>query len=682
MNSKPINILLIEDNPEIVSLIRELLTGAGTEMFTLNWADRLSTGLKQLANGGVDLILLDLGLPDSQGFGTFTRTYDQAQQLPILVLTGNGDEMLAGMAMQAGAQDYLIKGQIGGNILIKAIKYAIERKGLEKVLQRSCQELEQRVAERTSELSRANVELCAEIAKHKQAREELQKEKEKFRVLSDESPLGVSLIGKKGEYNYVNRKFVEMFGYTLKEIPIGREWFRKAYPDNEYRDQVISAWITAVKETKTGQTNILIYTVTCKDGSKKVIQFLPVKMDTGDQIVIYEDITAQRKLEAQLIQSQKMEAIGRLAGGVAHDFNNIITVINNLAQLALMTLKQADPLRKDLEEIKKAGDRAASLTSQLLAFSRKQVLQPRVLDLNGVIIDMNSMIKHLVGEDVEVKMILAPELGRIKADQGQIEQVIMNLVINARDAMPGVGKITIETASIHLDEPYGCEHGVELKPSPHVMLGISDTGIGMDTKIKSHIFEPFFTTKEKRGGTGLGLSTIYGIVKQTGGWIWVYSEPGQGTTFKVYLPEILSNAEAAGKKVPAPFKVLDGSETVLVVEDDKAILNLTRKILKLYGYNVLGAQDGEEAIKVGEAQAGSIHLMLTDVVMPGMNGRELAERITLLYPETKVLYMSGYTDDAISHLGVLEPGMEFIEKPFSPESLALKVRKVLDASRN
>jgi two-component system cell cycle sensor histidine kinase/response regulator CckA len=681
MNSEPINILLIEDNPEIARLIRELLTEAGTPMFTLNWADRLSTGLKQLANGGVDLILLDLGLPDSQGFDTFTRTYDQAQQLPILVLTGNGDEMLAGMAMQAGAQDYLIKGQIGGNILIKAIKYAIERKGLEKVLQKSCQELEQGVAERTSELSRANVELCTEIAKHKQARDELQKEKEKFRVLTDESPLGVSLIGEKGEYKYVNRKFVEMFGYTLKEIPTGREWFRKAYPDNEYRNQVISAWITAVKETKTGQTNILIYTVTCKDGSKKVIQFLPVKMNTGEQIVIYEDITAQRKLEAQLIQSQKMEAVGRLAGGVAHDFNNIITVINNLAQLALMTLKQADPLRKDLEEIKKAGDRAASLTSQLLAFSRKQVLQPRVLDLNGVIIDMNSMIKHLIGEDFEMKTILTPELGRIKADQGQIEQVIMNLVINARDAMPEGGKITIETANTHLDEAYACEHGIELKPGPHVMLGISDTGIGMDKKTKSQIFEPFFTTKEKGGGTGLGLSTIYGIVKQTGGWIWVYSEPGQGTTFKVYLPEVVSKVEP-GKRVPAPFKVLDGSETVLVVEDDKTILNLTRKILKLYGYNVLEAQDGEDALKVSEAHKDSIHLMLTDVVMPGMNGRELAERITLLYPKTKVLFMSGYTDDAISHLGVLEPGMEFIEKPFSPESLALKVRKVLDASRN
>ena len=681
MNSEPINILLIEDDSENARMIRELLTEAGTTMFTLNWVDRLSIGLKQLAKGGVDLILLDLGLPDSQGFDTFTRIYDQAQQLPILVLTGNGDEMLAAMVMQAGAQDYLIKGQINVNILIKAIKYAIERKGLEKVLQKSHQELEQRVAERTSELSRVNAELCTEIAKHKQARDELQKEKEKFRVLTDESPLGVSLISEKGEYNYVNRKFVEMFGYTLKEIPTGREWFKKAYPDNEYRNKAISAWIATVKETKTGQTSILIYTVTCKDGSKKVIQFLPVKMDTGEQIVIYEDVTAQGKLKAQLIQSQKMEAIGRLAGGVAHDFNNIITVINNLAQLALMTLKQADPLRKDLEEIKKAGDRAASLTCQLLAFSRKQVLQPRVLDLNGVIIDMNSMINRLIGEDVEMKTILASELGRIKADQGQIEQVIMNLVINARDAMAGAGKITIETASIYLDEAYACGHGVELKPGPHVMLRISDTGIGMDTKIKSHIFEPFFTTKEKRGGTGLGLSTIYGIVKQTGGWIWVYSEPGHGTTFKVYLPEIVSKAEP-GKRVPAPFKVLDGSETVLVVEDDKTILNLVRKILKMYGYNVLEAQDGEDALKVSEAHEDPIHLMLTDVVMPGMNGRELAERIRLLYPNTKVLFMSGYTDDAISHLGVLEPGMEFIEKPFSPESLALKVRKTLDASRN
>ncbi|MBU0987232.1 MAG: PAS domain S-box protein, partial [Proteobacteria bacterium] len=625
MNPEPINILLIEDNPGDARLIRELLTEAGTAMFTLEWVDQLSTGLKRLANGGVDLILLDLGLPDSQGFDTFTRTYDQGRHLPIVVLTGNSDETLAVKAMQAGAQDYLIKGKVDGNLLIRVMRYAIERKGLEKVLQKSHQELERRVAERTSELSRVNVELRTEIAEHKQAekmlkesekrfrqvaenskewiwevdalglytyaspvvekilgytseeivgkkhfydlfhpeereqikkaafemfamkkpfrefinlnchkkgdtvwlltsgvpiidrkgklvgyrgvdaditehkeaRDELQKEKEKFRVLTEESPLGVSLIDEEGEYKYVNRKFVEMFGYSLKEIPTGREWFAKAYPDDEYRNQAISAWITAVKETKVGQTSPLIYTVTCKDGSKKLIQFLPVKMNTGDQIIIYEDITAQRKMEAQLLQSQKMEAVGRLAGGVAHDFNNILTVINNLSQLALMTLKKADPLRKDLEEIKKAGDRAASLTRQLLAFSRKQVLQPRVLDLNRVIIDMNNMIKRLIGEDVEMKTILTPELGRVKADSGQIEQVIMNLVINARDAMPGGGKITIETASMHLDEAYAGEHGVELKPGPHVMLGISDTGIGMDKETRSHIFEPFFTTKEK-----------------------------------------------------------------------------------------------------------------------------------------------------------------------------------------
>ncbi|HUU41556.1 MAG TPA: response regulator [Desulfatiglandales bacterium] len=677
MSNKTANILLIEDNPGDARLIRELFAEAGGAMFTLEWVDQLSTGLKCLANGGTDLVLLDLGLPDSQGFDTFTRAYDQAQHLPIVVLTGHNDKMLADRAMRAGAQDYLIKGQIDGNLLIRAVRYAIERKGLKKVLQKSHEELERRVAERISELARVNVELRTEITKHKQAREDLQREKEKFRVLVEESPLGVSLIVKDGDYKYVNPKFVDMFGYTLEEIPTGQEWFKKAYPDKEYRNQVISAWITAVEETKVGQARTLIYTATCKDGSKKVIRFLPVMMEEGDQLVIYEDITEQKKLEAQLIQAQKMEAIGRLAGGVAHDFNNILTVIIGVSELALMKLKQSDPLRQDLEQIKKAGERAASLTHQLLAFSRKQMLQAKVLDLNGVVIDMHNMLNRLIEEDVDLKTILAPELGLVKADPGQIEQVIMNLVVNARDAMPPGGKITIETANVYLNEAYGREHDVKLKPGPYVMLGISDTGIGMDKETKSHIFEPFFTTKEKDSGTGLGLSTVYGIVKQTGGYIWAYSEPGQGTTFKIYLPGVSRKAEPV-KRIPTSLKGRRGSETVLLVEDDDWVRKLTKRTLQEHGYQILEAEHGGEALRITEKYEEPIHLLFTDVVMPGMSGRELAERIQSIRPEIKILYMSGYTNNAIIRHGVLTSEVNFIEKPFLPDGLAGKVREVLD----
>jgi len=299
---------------------------------------------------------------------------------------------------------------------------------------------------------------------------------------------------------------------------------------------MISTWISDLKEVKSGDTRPRKFTVTCKDGTKKVIQFLAVTMETGGHFVIYEDITKEKKLEAQLIQAQKMEAIGLLAGGVAHDFNNILTTIIGNASLLLMRLDEEDPMREDIVEIKSAGDRAASLTSQLLAFSRKQPLRLVVLNLNEVITGMSKMLKRLIGENVKVEAVSKPDLMKVKVDPGQMEQLIMNLAINAKDAMPQGGKLTIETTNVYLDEAYWQEHDVEAKPGPYVMLAVSDTGMGMDKETKSHIFEPFFTTKEKGVGTGLGLSTVYGIVKQIGGYIWVYSEPGQGTTFRIYLP--------------------------------------------------------------------------------------------------------------------------------------------------
>jgi two-component system, cell cycle sensor histidine kinase and response regulator CckA len=382
------------------------------------------------------------------------------------------------------------------------------------------------------------------------------------------------------------------------------------------------------------------------------------------------------RLEEQLQQAQKMEAVGRLAGGVAHDFNNLLTVINGYSQLILDRLPADDPMRTHASQIKNAGDRAASLTRQLLAFSRKQVLAPQVLDMNRVVAGIDKMLRRLIGEDIELATVCHPHLSRVKADPGQIEQVIMNLAVNARDAMPQGGRLTIETDNVDLDTNYPGQRTV-IVPGAYVMLAVSDTGTGMSPETKSRIFEPFFTTKEQGKGTGLGLATVYGIVKQSGGYIWVYSEPGKGTTFKIYLPHAEGVAEEA-KEVEERSRAAGGSETVLVVEDNEAVLSFVRGVLKARGYTLLEASGSEEALKVMESYSEPIHLLLTDVVMARMSGPELAAKLAPLHPEARVLYMSGYTDDAIVHHGVLDAGTYFLQKPFISETLTRKIREVLD----
>jgi PAS domain S-box-containing protein len=415
-----------------------------------------------------------------------------------------------------------------------------------------------------------------------------------------------------------------------------------------------------------------------KDGSEVPVEvsLSYVEIDDGVfAIAFVSDISQRKRLEEQLLHAQKMEAVGRLAGGVAHDFNNMLTVISGYNRMILDELSTLDPLRGYAEEILKAADRAAALTNQLLAFSRRQIMQPRVINVNAVLIQTQKMLQRLIGEDIELVLDLGVNVGNIKADPGHVEQAIVNLAVNARDAMPMGGHLRIETSNVALDEHYAKTH-MGVKPGEFTMIAVSDDGHGMDAETRRHIFEPFFTTKEKGKGTGLGLATVYGIVKQTGGDIWVYSEPGQGTTFKLYFPRVLEPlSESSGADPSATRR--SGGETVLVVEDEQAVRDLTVRILQQLGYTILTASSGAQALEISAAHEGHIDLLLTDVVMPNMSGRQLADQILESRPDTRILFLSGYTENTVVHHGVLDAGVDFLPKPFSRENLSRKLREVL-----
>ncbi len=390
-----------------------------------------------------------------------------------------------------------------------------------------------------------------------------------------------------------------------------------------------------------------------------------------------EDVTERRALEQQLRQAQKMEAVGRLAGGIAHDFNNLLMVISGYSEFLLGQIGDDPGMRGHAQEIANAAARATSLTRQLLAFSRKQMLDPKIVDLNGVVAENGKMLTRVIGEDIDLVMVPGPDIGAVKADPGQIEQVIMNLAVNARDAMPHGGKLTIETANVTLDANYARFHA-PVKPGDYVMLAISDTGMGMDADTQAHIFEPFYTTKGLKG-TGLGLSTVYGIVKQSEGYIWLYSEAGKGTSFKIYLPRFSATGEVpALQPALAQEQSSPGHETILLVEDEENLRRLARQSLENQGYHVVDAPDGATAIQISQAHKGPIHLLLTDVIMPGMNGRELANKVSPTRPEMRVLYMSGYTENHIGHNGTLDEGITLLQKPFTLPALKAKVREMLD----
>jgi PAS domain S-box-containing protein len=517
--------------------------------------------------------------------------------------------------------------------------------------------------------------VALDITERKRAEDALRANERRLRTLFETVNLIVLMLDANARVDYVNPYFLSLTGYTRDEA-FGSNWLERFLPKAQ-QAELSSVFLELLENDFHPHYQNPIVT---KAGEERMISWHNTVLrdaqgrPTGT-LSIGEDITEHQRLEEQFRQAQKMEAVGRLAGGVAHDFNNLLTVITSYSTLLLDDMGAADSRREDLEEIRKAATGAAGLTRQLLAFSRQQVLEPKVLDLNAVVAGAGKMLQRLIGEDVALVTVLAPDLGSVKADPGQIEQVIMNLAVNARDAMPDGGKLTIETVNVELGDAYTQEHR-PVSPGPYVLLSVSDTGTGMDESTKAHLFEPFFTTKEKGKGTGLGLATVYGIVKQSGGFIWVYSEPGHGTTFKMYLPRV--NEPAMDLHQGQTPESVRGTETILLAEDAAGVRAVAREVLKRNGYAVIEAADGQAALALAAAHAGPIHLLVTDVIMPEMSGRQLADRLREGRPELKVLFVSGYTDDAIVRHGILEPGIAFLQKPFTPESLARKVRAVLD----
>jgi hypothetical protein len=515
----------------------------------------------------------------------------------------------------------------------------------------------------------------ADSTKNKDMLGSFQKSEQMVLALLDSATQAIVSIDRTGRIVLTNHRAEEMFGYSQGELlgerieillPDSKRSTHRADRDDYFARPRIRPM--GIGMDLAGRR---------KDGKEFPVEVSLSYLEMPEgffAIAFVSDISQRKQLEDQLMHAQKMEAVGRLAGGVAHDFNNMLTVISGYNRMILDELSTLDPLRGYAEEILKAADRAGALTNQLLAFSRRQIMKPRVMNMNSVIEQTDKMLRRLIGEDIDLVFGLNPDAGNIRADPGHLEQALMNLAVNARDAMPMGGRLTIETANARLDENYARTH-MGVTPGDFVMIAVSDTGIGMDAETKRRIFEPFFTTKEKGKGTGLGLATVYGMIKQAGGDIWVYSEPGRGTTFKLYFPRV---KEAVTDLPGADSDLPQGSnETILVVEDEKAVRDLTVRMLQRLGYSVLIAAGGSEAIEISAAHPGRIALLLTDVVMPNIGGRQLADTLAATRPDMKVIYLSGYTENTVIHHGVLDAGIEFLPKPFSREVLAKKIREVL-----
>src|SRR5213593_2332221 len=636
----PLRLLLVEDSEDDARLLVRELTRGGFEP-VVERVETASTMRAALDRQPWDVVVGDYSLPHFGGAAALELLRDSGLDVPFIIVSGTIGEEKAVAAMKAGASDYVSKDNL------KRLVPVIEREVREAAGRRERHRTE--AALRASEVS--------------------------YSTLVEHSPVGIYRSNREGRFLSVNAALDRILGHAPAAEVLQLDMARDVYADPAERRRLLE------RDTYTDrQYDEVEATWKRKDGARLTVQLSVRAVRQGARVEYYEtfvrDVTEQRRLQQQLVQSQKMEAVGRLAGGIAHDFNNLLTVITSYSDLLLQDLGGEDPKREDVEQVRKAAEGAAALTRQLLAFSRQQVLAPRVVSLSVVVQGVEKMLRRVIGEDVDLVTALDLNVGSVKADVGQLEQVLMNLAVNARDAMPTGGKLTIETANVEHDPDYAREREATLLRR-FVMLAVSDTGIGMDEATKARIFEPFFTTKEPGKGTGLGLATVYGIVQQAGGFIWVYSEPGHGTTFKIYLPQV--EAPLEGRAVgAAPGDLPRGTETILLVEDAAAVRAVTRQVLERQGYTVLEAAHGAAALQTAAGHPGPIHLLLTDVVMPVLSGRQLADQLARLRPDAKVLYASGYTDDAVVRHGVLEAGISYLQKPFTADSLARKVREVLD----
>jgi PAS domain S-box-containing protein len=539
------------------------------------------------------------------------------------------------------------------------------------------QALTEELEEQATELETANRELAGALREAEAARELAKGSEARYRTLFDANPMPI-LVFDRGTLGIlaVNASAVREYGYSEEEL------LGMTVADIRPAEDVPAlqaALATARRELR----RIHAARHRREDGHLMDVEVtvLPIRFggNPDAELVLINDVTERRRLEARLRQAQKMEAVGQLAGGVAHDFNNLLTVITSYSELLLGDLPEESPMREDIEQIAEAARRAATLTRQLLAFSRQQVLRPQVLALNGVVTGLEKMLRRLVREDIEIVTALDPQLDAVKADPGQVEQVIVNLVVNARDAMASGGTLTIETANVELDEAFVARHSdAGMEPGPYVMLAVTDTGTGMTPEVQAHLFEPFFTTKAQGHGTGMGLSTVYGIVKQSGGYIWVQSEVGKGTSFQVYLPRVAATPEECPEE-ECEAGTLGGNETVLLVEDDNGLRAVACRVMRKYGYQVIEARNGQEALDICGRHDGRIDIVVTDMVMPEMSGAELVQRMEACNPQIRVLFMSGYTRDVVARESIMREGSGFIEKPFTPDDLAMKVREVIEA---
>ena len=635
-------LLLVEDQADFAAVVRLMLQNSD-RTWEISEVDRLAPALERLAGGGIEAVLLDLRLPDAIGFEAVDRVVALYPDIPVVVMTSY-DRTLAADALGRGAQDYIIKGEVNPTLLSRALTYALMRKSAEVALRRSDARF------------RAAVEGSLDAVGILSAVRDRSGRVTDF-VLADINRNAERLLARPRDA-VVSRRLSEL-------------WPAEAVGPFLQRSVSVMAQGQALEEE---------LSVALPGMAPRWFHHQIVPLEDGVSIAL-RDTTARHekeddlhRREEQLRQSQKMEAIGRLAGGVAHDFNNLLTVIRGHGELVLRRLEEEHPLRRNLQEIGLAAERASALTHQLLAFSRKQVLQPRTLDLAEVLDRMETLLQRMIGEDVELVTRRRGALGSVRADPAQMEQIIVNLAVNARDAMPQGGVLTIELANAELDETYARAHP-PVVPGPHVVLSVTDTGHGMDPETQSRIFEPFFTTKGPGKGTGLGLATVYGIVKQSEGFIWVYSEPGRGSTFKIYLPRVDQPPEPLSPRAgPA---AVHGSETVLLVEDEPSLRSLLRELLESFGYSVLEAGHGADALRVAAEHRGTIDLLLSDMVMPQMTGNELAQRLVHLRPDTKVLFMSGYAA-GVAPQHEIPSGAPYIEKPFTADALAGAIREVLD----